>query len=62
MRIIESATQKNGTEIFYKFESGHIAIWSKTGIMAYLPDGRWVDNRMSAIRNAIKQAIFNNFR
>jgi hypothetical protein len=62
MKIIESASQKQGSEIFYKFQSGHTAIWSKTGIMCYLPDGRWVDNRMTTIRNAIKQAIFNDFR
>lgn len=62
MKIIESATQKNGSEIFYKFQTGHTAIWTKTGIMGYMPDGRWVDNRMQAVRRAIKQAIYNDFR
>ena len=62
MKIIQSASQKQGSEIWYKFESGHTAIWSKTAVMCYLPDGRWVDNRMSTIRRAIKQAIYNNFR
>lgn len=62
MKIIESASQNKGATIWFKFESGHTAIWSKAGIMCYRPDGRMVDNRMVTTRNAIKQAIFNDFR
>ena len=62
MKIIESASRNKGSEVWFKFESGHTAVWSKYGILGYFPDGRWVDNRCSAIRKAIKQAIYNNFR
>jgi hypothetical protein len=62
MKIIESASQNKGAKIFYKFESGHTAIWTNSFIYMYLPNGHIVSPQMKVLKNAIKQAIFNNFR
>jgi hypothetical protein len=62
MKIIESASRKQGSEMFYKFESGHTAVWTKSFIYIFLPNGHIVSPRMKLLKNAVKQAIFNNFR